>query len=244
MKRWTVGICVILGWIAITVVVLGGASAWGPHDCKAAFPMVVGCAMGSYESLAGGMFAAGAAVFAGWLAWSAVQVQISAEEKRAAADRVEIEVIIQGDLDNMAEGLSSIWRILAKIDGSDAPLPPETIAQRVEGVTYGVEQLTKDIPTYRTMVAALGWQRRRDYEGWLDGLERLAQFRDVKTFDVHQALYAAMDVSNYFRMLRPETEEHFEGLWQRSPKAWTLGYTIAVYAGVGDSYYDRPGKTD
>jgi hypothetical protein len=39
-------------------------------------------------------------------------------------------------------------------------------------------------------------------------------------------------------MLRPETDELFEGLWQRSPKAWTLGYTIAVRAGVGEKYYE------
>lgn len=67
--------------------------------------MVIGCAMGNYENLSGGMFAASVALFAGWLAWSAVQVQVSAEEKRAAADRVEIEGVIQGDLDYMAEGL-------------------------------------------------------------------------------------------------------------------------------------------
>jgi hypothetical protein len=146
--------------------------------------------MGSYESLAGGMFAAAAALFAGWLAWSAVQVQISAEAKRAAADRVEIENVIQGDLDDMAEGLSSIWKILADVDRSDN-LPEDILPERLEGVIYGIEQLTKDIPTYRAMVAALGWQRRRNYESWLDGLERLGQFRDVKDFDVHWALSLA-----------------------------------------------------
>ncbi len=105
MNRWTQGLVIILGSMAATAAVLAGAVAWGPHHCKLAFPMVIGCAMGSYESLGGGMFAATAALFAGWLAWSAVQVQISAEEKRAAADRVEIENVLQGDLDYMAEGL-------------------------------------------------------------------------------------------------------------------------------------------
>jgi hypothetical protein len=243
MNRWTQGLIIILGSIAATIAVLGGALAWGPHHCKLAFPMVIGCAMGSYESLAGGMFAASAALFAGWLAWSAVQVQVSAEEKRAAADRVEIEGVIQGDLDDMAEGLSSIWKILADVDRSDDP-SAETLPLRLGGVIYGIEQLTKDIPTYRAMVAALGWQRRRDYESWLDGLKRLDQFRDSKPFYVHEALNTAMEVSDYFRILRPETAEYFEGLWQRSPKAWTLGYTIAMHAGVGESYYDLPGKKD
>ena len=86
MKRWVQGCCIALGSVAATVLVLAAALAWGPHHCKAVFPMVIGCAIGSYESLAGGMVAAGAALFAGWLAWSAVQVQVDAEATRAAAD--------------------------------------------------------------------------------------------------------------------------------------------------------------
>src|SRR5712671_875943 len=127
MKRLTQGLCIILGSMTTTALVLAGAVAWGPHHCKIAFPMVIGCAMGSYENLAGGMFAAGAALFAGWLAWSAVQVQISAEERRAAADRVEIENVLQGDLDYMAEGLAAIWRILADIDRSQPPAAVLTV---------------------------------------------------------------------------------------------------------------------
>ena len=233
MNRYMQGLIIIVGSVAVSVAVLGGALTWGPHHCKFAFPMVIGCAMGSYESLAGGMFAASAALFAGWLAWSAVQVQISAEEKRAAADRVEIENVLQGDLDYMAEGLSSVWKILAEIDRSD-DLPAEALAIRLEGVIYGINKITKNISTIRAMIAALGWQRRRAYERLLEGLERIAGFRDVKHFDVQDALFAAMDVSDDFRMLRPETEEYFKGLWQRSHKAWTLGYAIAVQAGVGD----------
>jgi hypothetical protein len=197
--------------------------------------MVIGCAMGSYENLAGGLFAASAALFAGWLAWSAVQVQINAEAERAVADRNEIENVLQGDLDHLAEALSSIWKILAEIDRYD-PLVAIP-AERSESVIYGIGEITKDIPTFRTMITALGWERRRQYEGWLDGLERLRQFRD--SFDAHGAYYAAMDVSNYFIMLRPDTGEYFKGLWLRSPKAWTLGYTIAMQAGVGDKYYEQ-----
>jgi hypothetical protein len=73
--------------------------------------MVIGCAMGSYESLMAGMVAAGAALFAGWLAWSGVQIQIAAEERRAAADRVEVEQVLQEDLDTLAEALGAIWKI-------------------------------------------------------------------------------------------------------------------------------------
>src|SRR5258706_14733197 len=164
--------------MAATAAVLAGAVAWGPHHCKLAFPMVIGCAMGSYESLAGGMFAATAALFAGWLAWSAVQVQISAEEKRAAADRVEIENVLQGDLDYMADGLSSVWKILAELDRSD-DLPAETLTARLEGVIYGIGKIAKNISTNRSIITALGWERRRAYEKLLEGLEQLAEIRHV-----------------------------------------------------------------
>lgn len=91
------------------------------------------------------------------------------------------------------------------------------------------------------MITALGWERRRAYERLLEGLERLAEFRDVNHFDVHDAFIAAGDVSDDFRMLRPETAEYFKGLWQRSHKAWTLGYAIAMEAGVADKYYQEDG---
>jgi hypothetical protein len=234
MKRWVQGLSIILGSIAGSVAALAGALAWGPHHCKIAFPMVIGCAMGSYENLAGGLLAASAALFAGWLAWSAVQVQISAEEKRAAADRVEIENVLQGDLDYMAEALAAIWRILADLDQS--PPPADVLTVRLEGVVYGIDKLTNDIPTMRKMVTALGWERRRTYESWLDGLERLAEFRDVNNFDVNEALITVMGVGNHFEMLRPDTAKYFEGFWRRSGKAWDLAYAIEVHAGVAETY--------
>jgi hypothetical protein len=195
--------------------------------------MVIGCAMGSYENLAGGLFAASAALFAGWLAWSAVQIQISAEEKRAAADRVEIEKILHGDLDYMAEALASIWKILADLDQS--PPPADVLTVRLEGVTYGIDKLTNDIATMRKMVTALGWERRRTYESWLGWLEQLREFRDAKNFDVNSALHIVMAAGNHFEILRPDTAKYFEGFWRRSGKAWDLAYAIEMQAGVANT---------
>ena len=132
----------------------------------------------------------------------------------------------------MAEGLSSIWRILSDVDRSPPPADNRTV--RLEGVIYGIEKVTKDVPTSRKMVTALGWERRRTYERWLAGLERLGQFRDINNFDVDWALSTVMEVSDYFELLRPDTAKYFEGLWRRSSKAWSLGYAIEVEAGVAD----------
>jgi hypothetical protein len=232
-RRCVQGASIILGSLFAIILVLAAALAWGPHQCKPAFPMVIGCAMGTYESLAGGMLAAGTALFAGWLAWSAVQIQIATEEKRATAETVEVEDVLQGDLDNLAEGLSSIWKILLAIDMPPS-LSPDDARELLEGVIYGIEKIASAdwLNTSRKMAESLGWERRRYYNELFQGIERLGQFRDIDNFDIHSALDAVRSVSNYFELLRPDTERYFNGLWRRTPKAWTLGYAISVHEGL------------
>jgi hypothetical protein len=236
VARWLQGLCIIFGSVVLTIAVLAAALAWGPHHCKAALPMVIGCAIGSYESLSGGMVAASAALFAGWLAWSAVQIQIAAEERRAAADRVEIESLLQEDVDRLAEGLSSIWKILVA-----TPREPTAIQDRLEGINYGIERIADDVwlSTSRKMVTALGWERRRRYEELFDRIERLGRFRNVANFDVDEALHVIRGAGDYFELLRPDTQQYFEGLWRHSPKAWTLGYAIQAQAGLARKIWDQ-----
>jgi len=156
------------------------------------------------------------------------------DRERAAADRVEIEKILHGDLDYMAEALASIWKILADLDQS--PPPADVLTVRLEGVTYGIDKLTNDIATMRKMVTALGWERRRKYESWLNLLERLGEFRDINNFAVDAALDIVKAIGNHFEMLRPDTAKYFEGFWRRSGKAWDLAYAIEMEAGVANKY--------
>lgn len=227
------GASIVLGSLFITILVLAGAVAWGPHQCALVFPKIIGCAMGHYEGLTGGMLAAGTALFAGWLAWSAVQVQIAAEEKRATAERVEVEQALQGDLNNFGEGLSSIWKILLAIDAPPS-IPLQDARDLLEGVVFGIERIANAdwLKTSRQMIEKLGWERRRYYNELFHGIERLGRFRNIDNFDVGEALSVVRSVSNYFELLRPATARFFTGLWRRSPKAWTLGYAIAVHAGL------------
>ena len=233
MKRSMQGLGIILGSIIATIAVLAAAVAWGPHHCDVAFPAIAGCAIGSYESLAGGMVAAGAAIFAGWLAWSAVQVQIAAEEKRAAADRIEVEQVLQGDLDMFGEALGAIWRLLERLDQNESVDDQESFQQKLSGVSYGIEGITKEtwLSSSRKMVTALGWRRRRDYEELFAGLERLGQVREGH-FEVYEALDAVRSVSIDFEILRPATARYFEGLFRRAGRAETLGGLIERQAGV------------
>jgi hypothetical protein len=232
--------------------VLAVAVACGPHHCPFVFAKIVGCAIGHYEGLTGGLLAAGTALFAGWLAWSAVQVQIAAEERRASAERVEVERVLQNDLNHLAKGLSSIWKILSAI-AAEPPIPLQDARDLLEGVVFGIEKIANPdwLNTSRQMVEKLGWERRRYYNELFQGIERLGQFRSIDDFDIDEGLSAVRSLSNYFELLRPDTARFFKKLWRRTPKAWTLGYTIAVHAGVShiaEAWFDPTGgdvpKTD
>ena len=231
--RYVQGASIVLGSLFIAILVLAAAVAWGPHQCALVFPKIIGCAVGHYEGLTGGMLAAGSALFAGWLAWSAVQVQIAAEERRATVERVEVEKVLQADLNNFAEGLSSIWKILLAIDGPPS-IPLQDARDLLEGVVYGIESIanTDRLNASRQMVEKLGWERRRYYNELFQGIERLGHFRDIDNFDVEAALVVVRNVSLYFELLHPDTARFFKGLWRHSPKAWTLGYAIAVHTGL------------
>jgi hypothetical protein len=234
IKQWLQGTCIVLALLTGISVVLAVALAWGPHHCKPAFPMVIGCAVGSYESLAGGLIAAAAALIAGLLAWRAVQVQIDAEQRRANADRIEVEEVLQVDIDSFAEGLAAIWKILEGIQTMGEA--GDVTRTKLEGVIYGIEFITKPtwLSTSRRMVSTLGWERRRRYEALFDGLEQLGRFKDIDKFDVESALITVKDISVDFELVRPQSGQYFEGLFRRSPKAWTLGYGIEVRAGVAE----------
>jgi hypothetical protein len=230
MKRWMQGLCIVVGSIIVTVAVLAGALAWGPQHCKPSFPMVIGCALGSYEDLAAGIIASAAALIAGWLAWSGVQVQIEADQKRAVADRVEVEDVLKQDIDAFAEALGSIWKILEGLTEEEAAADQT----KIEAIIYGIEAIAKEnwLSTSRRMVTVLGWERRRRFEELFDGLERLRRFRNISDFNVDETLDAVNDVSIDFEVVQPETAEYFKGLFRRGGKAWTLGYAIERMAGL------------
>jgi len=96
-------VIVVVGAIAA---IMTTVTAWGPHkDCAAsAFPYIIGCALGSYENLSGGLIAAGGALFAGWLAWSAVKEQIRLEKQKMLEASI---VQLQQRADDLSEQLSS-----------------------------------------------------------------------------------------------------------------------------------------
>jgi len=82
---WIVAFCIVLFISAIMSMAM-----WGGVKTECAsvpWYRLPGCSMAFYENLSGGLIAAGGALFAGWLAWSAVREQVEIERaKLRAAD--------------------------------------------------------------------------------------------------------------------------------------------------------------
>jgi hypothetical protein len=174
---------------------------------------------------------------AGWLAWKAVQRQIDAVDRRAATARVEVERVLADDIDEFADGLAAIWKVLDGLDWrGDMEEPPTPDPSELEAVTYGIEKIANEawLSTSRRMVTVLGWGRRRKYEQLFDGLENLQKFRNLPPSEMYEALNAVRSLSVHFEIVQPETGQYFEGLFRRAGKAWTLGQTISQIAAMSE----------
>jgi hypothetical protein len=242
-SRWLQGTYIVIGSAIVFAVTLASAVAWGPHHCEDHHwsLKIIGCALGSYENLSGGLFAACAAVFAGWMAWTAVQLQISADERRAVADRAEVESVLADDIDQIAEALAAVWTTLEQLEaeesGQSIAVGPTLIAQRRNAVRWSIAEITQQawIDTTRKMVSVLGWRRRRAYEHVLTSLERLRG--QPETFDVFEMQQATQLASAYVLSVAPKTSEYFDTstIFHRGGKAWTIGYSILMQAGLTES---------
>jgi hypothetical protein len=96
----------VLGCVlfAITVALLAFAAAWTPEGsprcfvdfAHARFPDWLGCALATHETLAGGLIAAGGALFGAWLAFSGLEEQIGmARLNELEAKRLALERLVQ-----------------------------------------------------------------------------------------------------------------------------------------------------
>jgi len=176
--------------------------------------------MTAHESLAGGLIGAAVVLLGAWIAWIAVQQQISFDRERAVADREEVERLLSEGLTEYAEGMAAAWRLLVA-------LPKEADPDRAKAVfdatAYMAERVSRPeaIATYRAMAEILGWDRRRSYTGLLRGLEELRRFPDSNSVqhDPDEALDLIRRLADEFEYCLPDTSRYFTGLWRRSPKA-------------------------
>jgi hypothetical protein len=221
-SRATRLVALIFGLLLFMYFVLAIAQAGGASSCHWAFPKWFGCVLSAHEALAGGLIGAAGALSAAWIAWTAVQAQISAERERMMADRIEAERLLAEDLTDYADGMAAAWRLLVALpERTD----PESTGRVREATAHMAERLSRPEPiaNYRGMARILGWERRTKYNALITRLEQLKAFNDPSsTWDLDEALDAIRHLSNDFENCLPTTSDYFEGLWRRSPKARTF----------------------
>lgn len=83
----------VVGMILLIIVTILAIANVRPvqNQCAWQFPKILSCLLSARETLAAGLIGAGGAIFAAWLAWSAVREQIAADKRREAEGKVAIK---------------------------------------------------------------------------------------------------------------------------------------------------------
>lgn len=234
-KRTTQFLLLLFGLPLFTFSVLALAQWGSGSSCHWQFPKWFGCVLNDHDSLAAGLIGAAGALFAAWIAWTAVQRQINADRERALADREEAERLLSQELPDFAEALAAALQRLAA-------LPEDASHDRSRAVyqaaAYMVERVSRRerIANYQAMADTLSWDRRIRYGTLLRGLDELRQFENPELIRVrHQeALSLMRRLANDFMFCLPNTSHYFEGLFLGSWKAMTLADMVEDIAAPGD----------
>jgi hypothetical protein len=213
----------LFGLPLFTFLVLALAQWGGGSSCHWQFPKWFGCVLDNHDSLAAGLIGAAGALFAAWIAWTAVQRQINADRERATADRAIAEQLLSTELTDYAEALAAALRRLAA-------LPEDAMYDRsravYEAAAYMAERVSRRewIANYQAMADTLSWDRRIKYGTLLRGLDELQQFKAPETIRAHHqdALSLMRRLANDFMVCLPNTHHYFEGLFLGSAKAMSL----------------------
>jgi hypothetical protein len=190
----------------------------------------MGCLLRSHENLAGGLIGASIAIIAALIAWNAVQAQISAHRTLALEDRNAALRLLDEDLDDQADGIAALMRILTSLgdhpsaEAKDRALcATQIVLQRVTRADH--------IKSLRRMLHDLPWDKRIHFGRLFDGLDMLR--RNSEMFeDPLELLPDLQDLSIHFEMCVPKTQNHFEGLWRRTPKAMSFADWVRRAGGV------------
>lgn len=201
---------------------------WGSgSSCHWQFPKWFGCVLRDHDSLAAGLIGAAGALFAAWIAWTAVQRQINADRERALADREEAEQLLSRELTDFAQALAAALRHLAALT-EDSSF--ERSVAVYDAAAHMAERVTRKehIANYQAMANTLSWDRRIKYGTLLRGLDELREFKDSSTIRArHQeALSLIRRIANAFMFCLPNTSCYFEGLFLGSAKAKSLADTV------------------
>jgi hypothetical protein len=238
LQKTTAQFLILLFGLPLFTFLVLALAQWGSgSSCHWQFPKWFGCVLGDHDSLAAGLIGAAGALFAAWIAWTAVQRQINADRERALADREEAERLLSQELTDFAKALAAALRRLAAL--SEDASYERSVAVR-EAAAYMAEHVSRKEPiaNYQAMADALSWHRRIEYGILLRGLDELRQFKQPETILVrHQeALSLMRQLANAFMLCLPNTSCYFEGLFLGSAKAKSLADIVEEIAARGDQF--------
>jgi hypothetical protein len=172
---------VIIGTVEALAVsgLLAMAVAWGPkHECALQFPKIVGCAIASYEGLAGGLIAVAGAIFAAWLAWVAVQAQISATEQLARRREDSSYQVIRSEMSGLIGLLVQVWRVVDRaLSESNHEVERNGIAL-IKAMWPGAKALLEQLAGVETISADLDPEQRAEFSEAMAYLKSLFRFVD------------------------------------------------------------------
>jgi hypothetical protein len=101
--------CFVISIIMLVIIgTLATANIRPIHDrCSWQFPKILSCLLSARETLAAGLIGAGGAIFAAWLAWTAVREQIAADKRQIAENKVAQKRGAVSQLESKIESLRS-----------------------------------------------------------------------------------------------------------------------------------------
>ena len=101
-------------WVGIYAVLAFANLSPPPNAarCSWAFPKILSCLLGVRENLTGGLIGGGGALFAAWVAWSAVREQMN--ETREIALRTESQALelVKSEIESLLDIFQAVWSIL------------------------------------------------------------------------------------------------------------------------------------
>src|SRR5437588_3436062 len=106
LPGWFVALAIVFFISSImALAVLGGTKG----DCHSVpWYRLPGCSIALYESLSGGLIASGGALFAGWLAWSAVREQVEIERRKLRAADIAAQSTKADQISRVVSELTTI----------------------------------------------------------------------------------------------------------------------------------------
>jgi hypothetical protein len=141
-----------------------------------------------------------------------------------------VEELLSFDVDNIAEALGAIWKVLEAIYDEQAP---EDNQKRLQAVKNGLSYVTENswIETTKAMVDVLGWNRRRLYAGLLNSLIELQAFQEITVDEISGEITSAVaQAAGACELLYPNCSDYFEGRFRRSPKGYSWGDAVLMSA--------------